>query len=180
MALTREQKQACVAELKDSMKKSQSVMFAHYIGLKVADVSKLRRKLKEGKASMTVAKKTLMEIAAKEAGLPEVSADKLDGPVACIFSYEDPLSGAQIAFGFSKDHPQVALIGGVFDGKLLSKEQAMAMARMPSRQVLLATFASMIRSPLVQFASACGSPLSGFAMALNELAKKGGAKPSAS
>ena len=144
------------------------------MGMTVGDVSELRRKLKEGKAEMKVAKKTLMRIAAKDLGLPEVTDDSLDGAVACIFSFDDPLSGAQVAFTFAKDHPQVELIGGIFEGKILSKGDAVAMAKMPSRQILLATFMRMIRSPLYSFASMCNSPLTGFARIVGELAAKGG------
>ncbi|MBM3227953.1 50S ribosomal protein L10 [Candidatus Peribacteria bacterium] len=172
MALTKEQKQAQLTELKDKMKRSQSVIFAHYIGLTVADVSDLRNKLRENKAEMKVAKKTLMRIAAKEIGLPEVGEDLMDGPVACIFSFEDPLTGAQVAFKFAKDHNQVALIGGIFDGKMLSKDEAVAMAKMPGRKELLGMFMGMVQSPLRSFASICNSPLTGFARALSEVAKK--------
>ena len=174
MALTRDQKAQQLTELKDSMSKASSVMFAHYIGLTVLDVSAFRRKLKEGKAEMKVAKKTLMRIAAKDLNLPEATDDVMEGPVACIFSFADPLTGAQIAFKYAKDHPQVELIGGMFDGKLLSKADALAMAKMPGRKELLAIFASMLRSPLSQFASMCNSPLTGFARIASELAAKGG------
>src|SRR3989344_2545414 len=172
MALTRQQKQAQLIDLTDKMRRARSVVFAHYIGLSVADVSKLRRSLREKNAEMKVGKKTLMCIAAKEAGLPTIEDDSLDGPVSCIFSFGDPLSGAQIAFKFAKDHDKVALIGGIFDGKILTKKEAVELAKMPSREILLATFMQMLRSPLVQFASICNSPLSGFARALDALAKK--------
>ena len=161
MAVTKAQKVELLAELKDKMSKAQSIMFAHYIGMNVLDVSDLREKLRQGKAEMKVGKKTLMRIAAKELNLPEMSDDLLDGPVACIFSYEDALSGAQIAFKFSKDHPQVELIGGVFEGKLLSKAEAVAIAKIPGKQQLLGMFAAMINSPL-----------SSFARGLSELAKQ--------
>jgi len=161
MALTKAEKAVQLAELKDKMSSSQSIIFAHYIGMTVSDVSALRAKLKQGKSEMKVAKKTLMQIAAKELNIPEVSDDALDGPVACIFSYEDPLSGAQIAFKFSKDHPQVELIGGVFEGKVLSKEEAVRLAKIPSKQQLLGMFAAMINSPL-----------SSFARGLSEIAKQ--------
>ncbi|MFH0770945.1 MAG: 50S ribosomal protein L10 [Candidatus Peregrinibacteria bacterium] len=172
MAVTRQQKKEQLAVLKDKLKKSQSVMFAHFIGMNVLDTSELRRKLKEKDAEMKVAKKTLMQIAAKETGLPEVPESSLTGPISCIFSYTDPLSGAQVAFTFGKAHAQVKLLGGIFDGRVLSKEEALEMAMMPGREVLLATFASMIRAPLYQFAGMCASPLTGFARALSELAKK--------
>lgn len=177
MALTRDQKTAQIQELVEKMKESQSVMFSHYIGMTVAESSELRHQLREAKAEMKVAKKTLIKIAAKEAGLPDVTDDAMEGPVSLIFSFEDPLSGAQIAFKFAKTHEQVALVGGIFEGKILSKREAMELAQMPSREVLLATFMSMVRSPLFSFASMCNSPMTGFARALSEIAKKGGVNP---
>ena len=161
MALTKAQKTEQLQELKDKMSKAQSIIFAHYIGMTVGDVSDLRNKLRETKAEMKVAKKTLMRIAAKELNLPEVTDESLDGPVACIFSFDDPLSGAQVAFKFSKDHPQVELIGGIFEGKVMTKEEAVRLAKIPGKQQLLGMFAAMINSPLVSFA-----------IGLNEIAKK--------
>jgi large subunit ribosomal protein L10 len=121
---------------------------------------------------MQVAKKTLMQIAAKEAGLPEIEDKNLPGPVACVFSGEDSLAGAQEIWNFGKDHKAVKIVGAIFEGKILSQTDAVALAKIPGRQALLGMFAGMIRSPLTSFASMCASPLSGFARAVNELAKK--------
>lgn len=172
MTLTRDEKQAQVQDLTANMQRASSVMFAHYIGLNVANISKLRRQLKEKKADMKVAKKTLMDIAMKNAKLPSPDPTLLDGPVGCIFSFGDPLSGAQVAFKFGKDHAQVELIGGIFEGKLLSKQEAQQFAELPPREVLLTMFATMLCSPLTQFVGICSSPLSAFARAIHELSKK--------
>ncbi len=177
MALTKDQKQAQVKDLKEKMSSASSIILAHYIGLSVGEVSDLRSQLRECEAEMKVAKKTLMKIASKEAGLPEFTEESMEGPVSLILSYGDALSGAQTAFKFSKDHDQVQILGGLYDGKILTKEEAIELAKMPSRDVLLATFVGMIRSPLVSFAGMCNSPLSGFARALSELADKGGLNP---
>ncbi len=178
MALTRAQKEEQLADLKDKLQKSQSVIFAHYIGLTVTDVGDLRAKLRAKKAEMKVGKKTLIRMAMKELNLPEPGEKDLDGPVACIFSYEDPMSGASVAFAYGKTNDKVKLIGGLFEGKLLTANEAKAFASLPSREVLLATFAMMIRSPLTKFASMANGPLSGFARALSQIAEKGGAKTS--
>ena len=174
MALTKEQKKVQLQELKDNLDKAVSVIFTNYIGLTVAQVSDLRRQLKKSGAEMKVAKKTLMQLAAKEKGLPELHDSMLSGPVACIFSMNDPIAGAQVAFKFGKDNPQVSFLGGIFEGKLLSRTDAMSLANIPSRQILLGIFAGMIQSPLRSFMSICNSPLGGFARSLSELAKKGG------
>lgn len=160
MAVTKAQKTEILADLKDKLQKAKSVMFAHYIGMTVADVSELRSNLKKQNAEMKVAKKTLMQLAAKELNMAEPPDELLDGAVACILSYEDPLTGAQVAFKFAKTHKQVELIGGIWEGKLISKEQAIQIAQIPGREALLGMFAAMINSPL-----------SSFARGLSELAK---------
>ncbi len=172
MAVTRDQKKEQLKDLKEKLSRASSVVFAHYIGMNVTDVSELRRSLKKAGAEMKVAKKTLMKLASQENGLPALDDSILTGPVACIFSYEDPVAGPQAALKFSKDHSQVAFLGGIFEGKLLNKFDAITLASIPGRTVLLAMFAGMIRSPLVSFASICNSPLSGFARSLSEIAKK--------
>ncbi len=161
MALSRSQKTAQLTELKDKMQKSQSIMFAQYSGLTVAAVSKLRGKLKENKAELKVAKKNLMQLAAKELNLPEISEESMEGAVACIFSFDDALAGAQVTFGFSKENPQVKLIGGIYDGKLVSATEAVMLAKIPSKLQLLGIFAGMLNTPLRSFA-----------IGLSELAKK--------
>ncbi len=172
MALSRPQKEVQVTDLTEKMKNASSVIFAHYMGLSVPNITKLRSNLKKEKAEMQVAKKTLIELAAKSANVAELSSDALPGGIACIFSFEEPTAGASVAFKFSKDHPQVKLIGGIFSGKVLSASEATALATIPSRLQLLTTFMSMCQSPLVSFVSACSSPLSGFARSLAEIAKK--------
>jgi large subunit ribosomal protein L10 len=174
MALTKDQKTAQIKDLTTKLKDAKSVMFSHFIGLNVGDVSDLRNQLRENGAEMKVMKKTLVKLAFKEAGLPDIEPKEIDGPIACIMSYDDPLSGAQAAFKFSKDHDKVTLVGGVFDGKLLTAEESMELAKMPGRQQLLGMFVGILNSPLVSFASMCTSPLGGFARALDQMADKGG------
>lgn len=172
MALTRQQKEAQIADLQEKLTKASSVIFTHYIGLSVGSLTKLRSNLRKEQAEMKVAKKSLIRIAMKKVQAPEINDDLLPGPVACIFSMGEPTSGPSVAYKFSKDHAQVKLIGGIFLGKLLSSEEALSLATIPSRLELLALFISMCNGPLTQFMSACSSPLSGFARALSELAKK--------
>ena len=174
MALTKDQKKAQVADLKESLKKAKSLVFMHYLGLSVSQVDELRGKMSEKNAKMQVAKKRLFNIAAKEEGYPEVDEKIMDGPVAFVFSFEDEMSGAKVAYEFGKSAKAVEIIGGVLNGKALDKDGALELAKMLSHEELLSKFAIMLRSPLTSFASACGSPLGAFARAAKELAEKGG------
>lgn len=172
MALTRTQKEDQVKVLTDKMKNASSVIFTHYLGLTVADITTLRSHLRKEEAEMQVAKKSLIQIAAKNANAPEIEDSLIPGGVACIFSFKEPTAGAAITHKFGKDHPQIKLVGGIFDGKVLSAEDASSMATIPSKLQLIGMFMSMCNAPLTQFASAIGSPLTGFARALSEIAKK--------
>ncbi|MSR67392.1 50S ribosomal protein L10 [Candidatus Peribacteria bacterium] len=180
MALSRSQKALQITELKDKMSKASSVIFTQYLGLTVADITKLRSALRKEHAEMQVAKKSLIQLAAKEAKAPEITDEMLPGGIACIFSMKEPTAGANVAYIFGKTHPPIKLIGGIFSGKILSQTEANDLATIPSKQILLATFASMCMSPLVSFASACSSPLTGFARLLSEIAKNKAAETPAS
>lgn len=173
MALSKDQKQAQVADLQEKMAKAKSIIFTHYIGLNVAQVSEFRGKLLESGAEMKVAKKTLTRIAAAEAGLPELTEADMPGPISLIFSYNDAISGAQVAHKFGKENDQVQIVGGIFDGKVISKQDAVSLAQLPSRDILLATFMGMIQSPLRSFAFTINSPLNSFARMLKEGAADG-------
>ena len=173
MALTKVQKQAQITELRADLKKAKSLVWLKYRGLTVLDVSNLRRRVRAKNAKMKVAKKTLLRIAAKEEGMTEIT-DQVMGtePLAFIFSFEDEVSGAKVAFEFSRENDKVKLTGGLLDGKILSEAEAQELARMLSKEELLAKFAGMLQSPLRNFASICSTPLRSFAIALKEVAAK--------
>lgn len=179
MSVTRAQKATQLQELKEKFSGAQSVIFTHYLGLTVGDVTDLRKKLRENGAEMKVAKKTLMQIAARELNLPALEDSVLEGGIACVFSNKDPVAGAQVLQKFAKDHPQVAFMGGLFEGKILDKGAAKALASIPTRPVLLSMFAQLLRAPATKFAMLCNSPATSIARAINEVSAKGGFAPKA-
>lgn len=172
MAITRTAKAELVKDLAEKWKRASSVLFAHYIGLSVANISRLRQQLKAADAEMKVAKKTLIRRAAEALSNPFPEEKDLPGPVACIFNYADPLSGARVAFAFGKEHPQVQIVGVIFEGSIVTGTAAVSLAQIPPRLALLSAFASLCSTPLQQFASICNSPLRSFALALQERAKQ--------
>ena len=176
MALSREKKEQQVLDLTDKMKNASSVVFTNYLGLSVADITTLRSNLKKEDAEMKVAKKTLVRLAAKNVGT-DISEDHLSADVACIFSFKEPTAGASVAHKFSKDHPQVKFLSGIFSGTILSQAETVALATIPSRTQLLGMFLSVVQSPLTKFVGMCNSPLTGFARALSEVAKKKESSP---
>lgn len=161
MAITKEQKKEILADLVDKFSRSKTVVFADYRGLDVASISELRDQLREGGSECKVAKKTLIKLAAKENKIEDLNDDVMEGPVAATFSYEDELSGLKILFNFSKKNNNLKLLGGVMDGKVVSAAEINALAKLPSREELLAKMIGSMNSPVSGFVGILGNLIGG-------------------
>ncbi len=152
MAITKDKKGQILKKLEDKFSKAQAVYFAENKGLTVKDVSALRKKLRENGVDFVVAKKTLMKLAAKNQNLPEVTDEVLPGPIAAVIGYQDMILPSKIVkdFGATVDN-KVVLTGGIMEGKLLSKAEAMELASLPSKQELLARLVRAIKGPVSGF-----------------------------
>lgn len=149
MPKSKSQKQETVKELRDNFSKAKSVVFADIQGLKARDIVLLRRKAKEAKASLKVAKKTLINLAAKEQKkAPAINPLEMSGEVAVLFSPEDPIAALKAAYNFSLTHESLKFIAGIFDNVLLNKDEVLAIAQLPGREQLLGRLVGSIASPL--------------------------------
>lgn len=169
MAITKEMKGQILKDLEEKFSRAQAVYFAENKGMSVKDVSALRKKLHESGIDFVVAKKTLMKLAAKNQNLPELTDEVLTGPIAAVIGYADMIIPSKIVkdFGATVEN-KVVLTGGVMEGKLLSKAQAIELASIPSKEQLLARLVGSMKSPI-----------SGFYMVLKGLLDKSPAAESA-
>jgi len=172
MAVTKQKKSEILKDLIDKFGRSKSVVFADYRGLSVANLSDLRRKLRKVKAEMKVAKKTLMNIAAKENKLEELNSSIMEGPVAATFCYEDEMSGIKVLFQFSKENEKLKLLGGIIDGKIISADIVKQYAKLPSRDELLAKFMGSVKSPVSGFVGVLNNVMCGFVRVVNSYKDK--------
>ena len=182
MAITRQKKEEILAELIKKFQEAKSVSFGQYAGMSVTDLSEMRNKMREAGVEFKVAKKTLLRLAAKEAGL-ELPDEIVEGTVGAAFSYEDAVSGPKMLKTTGKKIEVVKLLGGVMEGKVLSIQEMGELADLASREELLAKFVGMMRSPLQSFYGAISSPMSSLARSLSEYSKQlpdeGAAEPAA-
>lgn len=167
MAISKSKKSAILVDLEAEFKNSKSVAFTAYTGITVADIQNLRTKLREGDARMVIAKKTLFKIAAKNAGLKDLTDESMEGPVAAVFSHEDELAGLQILEKSKKDFKQIEILGGVFDGEILDKVKANQLAALPSKDALLGQIVGLLASPMRGFVGVGNQVISGFVRALD-------------
>ncbi|MFH1284191.1 MAG: 50S ribosomal protein L10 [Candidatus Peregrinibacteria bacterium] len=175
MTVTKEQKGEILKKLTDSMKNAKSVVFADYQGLTVKDIKKLRAMLAEAGADFTVAKKTLIKLAAKEAGYGEDIPDEiLEGPIGAAFSMEDEVAAANLLYKFSKGNNNLKLRGALFEGRVLSVAETKTLALLPGRDELIAKFVYLLKSPLSGFHGVLNNTISGFVRVLNAISEKQG------
>ncbi len=147
------QKQEIFRNLNEKIKKSKSMVFAGFNALGVKDNENLRAILRKENSEYYVAKKTLMNLAFKANKL-DINIRDFDGKVAAIFSYEDEIAPAKILGEFRKDKDKenrVFFLGGILEGKLLSKQEVEALSKLPSKTELYAKLVGSLNAPISGF-----------------------------
>jgi len=151
-------KVAAVAELREKFSNSSGAVLTEYRGLSVKALKQLRVSL-GSEASYAVSKNTLTTIAAREAGLDELTPH-LVGPTAIAFIAGDPVLVAKGLRDFARANPQLVIKGGVLDGAFLTSDEVRKLADLESREVLLAKVAGAMQGILQQAISLISAPLS--------------------
>lgn len=148
-----------------SIEASKGVFFIDYRGLSVKETQELRRALREAGATMKVYKNNIVNIALKEAGLPDVS-EKLVGTCAYVFYENDPVDAAKVIKKEAEALKKIEWIGAIADGKALDADEAKAYSELASREELMAKLVYVVASPLSGIAQVCAGPARGLATAL--------------
>ena len=121
----------------------------------------------------TVAKNTLIKLAAKELGISGVD-EFLKGPTALAFSYDEPTDPAKVIKEFLKDFDKPSVKGMIFDGEIFASDQFDKVANLPSKEQLLSKLVGMLNSPMSKLSSTLGSSVSGLLGTLTQLESKKG------
>lgn len=167
------QKQEILRTLDEQIKRSKAVIFTGFNALGVADNEALRAQLRAVGGEYYVPKKTLLKRVLKDNGFAEPQEDVLTGKVAAVFSYEDEVAAAKTVKAFSKDKTdKIFFLGGVMEGRLLSKEEAIALASIPSKQELYAKLVGSINAPVSGFVNVLAGNLRGLVNVLKAMSEK--------
>ncbi len=150
MAVTRQQKEQILADLTEKFKNAQSIGFAKTMKLSVSEFESMRNSLREVNATYTIAKKTLMKKALKDALDIDVDLSDLPGQIGAVCSNEDAVAGLGKVNDIVKDKKgeKVEWAVSVFEGELKDNEATKAIAGMPSRETLLGRLVGSMQSPL--------------------------------
>ncbi|MDA8228369.1 MAG: 50S ribosomal protein L10 [Desulfitobacterium hafniense] len=158
-------KEPVVKEIKEKLSASIGAVLTDYRGLNVAEVTELRRKLREAGVEYKVVKNTLTRLAAAEIGLQDLNP-YLEGPTAIAFGVNDAVAPAKIISDFAKDHNNLEIKAGILEGKVIDFAGVKALADLPSRDVLLAKVLGGMQSPMYGFAGSLQGVLRKFVYAL--------------
>ena len=143
------QKEEAVKKLAEDLKDAKLILLTDYRGITVEDATKLRAELRESNSEYRVIKNNIIKRALDlngESGLD----DLLEGPTALITNNEDYLAPAKAIYNFTKDHDFYKIKGGIIEGK----EEIITLAKLPSRQELLAQLAGALLGNITKLAVA--------------------------
>lgn len=167
----RAEKVALVAEIVDQLRASQAVFVSEYRGLSVGQLANVRNALRQSDSELVVYKNTLARLAVHEVGMDGLETH-LVGPTALTFVKGDIAGAAKALRDSSKTMPALVIKGGLLGGLVLSDQDVIAIADLPSREELLARFAGALQAPLVKTAGLLQALPRNFAYGLSALIDK--------
>lgn len=146
-----EAKKVAVEEIKERFASAKSAVLVDYRGLTVEEVTELRSKFRQAGVEYKVYKNNLVKIAIKDTPF-EALAQDLTGPNAIAFGINDAVVPAKIIKDFAKGHKNLELKAGVVEGSYCDFNQIIAIADLPSKEVLIGRFLGSIKAPVSNFA----------------------------
>ncbi len=164
-------KVAAVEDIKRRLESSSAVLLTEYRGMTVDELQTLRRSLRAAGAEYRVVKCTLAQRAATDAGLAEL-LPLLTGPIAFVFVADDAAASAKALVEAAKDVDALVVKGGVLEGRLIEESDTKALAKLPSREVLLSQIAGAFKAPMQKTANLLSAPVQNMVNLVDALKKK--------
>ncbi len=171
-----EEKKQQVKELKEKIDSATLLVVSGYCGFTVKEITTLRKSLRAEESEYSIIKNSLLERAVEGtdfAGLKE----HFSGPTALLLGYKDPVAPLKTLVKFVKEVEKGEIKAGVVEKSLVQKEQILEIAKLPSREVLLAKVIGGLQSPLYGLVNVLQGSIRNLVYALNAISeKKGGEK----
>ena len=146
-------KKAVVDEVAGKMREAQSTVIVEYRGLTVAEVTELRNSLREENVELKVYKNKLVQRATTAEGFEALNED-LVGPNALAFGHDDAVAPARILAKFAKKHDALIIKSGIVEGRVLPKEEIMAVSNLPGREGMYSMLLWCLKEPVAKVARA--------------------------
>lgn len=154
--MDRAEKREVVSSLHDVFAKTGVVVVAHYAGLTVSDMTKLRRDMRDAGGKVKVAKNRLVKLALEGTDAKGI-ADLLKGPTCLAFS-ADPIAAPKIAVKFAKANDKFVILGGTMGATVLDAKGVTSLADLPSLDELRGRLIGLIQAPASKIARTLNEP----------------------
>ena len=159
--MNRTEKAELIETLKSTFGAATTVVVTHQTGMTVAESSELRQKMREAGATYKVTKNRVTKLALQGTQF-EGMAEFFTGPTA-VSTSSDEIAAAKTIFEFTKANDKVSIVGGGLDGKVLSKEEVVALAQLPSLDGLRGKIIGLLQAPAGKVARVIAAPAGGLA-----------------
>jgi large subunit ribosomal protein L7/L12 len=163
-----------VNEFVEKIRKSKVFVVTTYMGLDAQQMTELRRRLKKEGAELKVIKNTLFARALQQLGYDGELVQRLRGPLAVVFGYDDPVLAPKLVHNLRKDYEVLSLLWGIIEGRLYEAQQLETIATLPSKEELLAEAVGYIFAPLYNFVGLVNAVLWEFTAILEAVIEKQG------
>ena len=168
--MNRTEKEALVLQMQDVFNSASLVVLTHYSGLTVSESSDLRTKMREAGAGYRVTKNRVVKRALEGTQFTGLDAH-FTGPTGMAWS-QDPIMAAKIVHEYSKTNDKLKITAACLDGKLLSPEEVIALATLPSLDELRGKIVGVLQAPLGKVVSITGAPAAGLARVIKAYSEK--------
>lgn len=172
------QKAAAIEELEEKVRRAKLAVVTDYRGLTVRELANLRGQLRQHQVEYTIAKNTLLRIAANNSNISGTES-LLEGPTAVAFCYEDIVQPAKALTDFARTNRMLTVRGGVLDGRIISADEIGQLAALPSPEELRAQVVGAIGGPLSQMVGVLNGLLQTLVGTLEAQVDKQGGAPAA-
>ncbi len=168
--MDRLEKERLVASLREMFESMHLVVVTHHVGLSVAEISDLRRQMRDAGANFKVTKNRLTRLALEGTKFSGLS-DLFRGPTAIAYS-EDPVAAAKVAVNFAKDNDKLTVLGGALEKELLDQNAVKALATLLSLDEQRALFVRLLQTPATRIAGVLREPAGQLARVLGAYGAK--------
>ena len=162
-----------VRELQDDLGRATVAVLAEYRGLTVGQMNRFRRAVRGAHGRCRVAKNTLARRAVTGSRYEKLGP-MLEGPLALILGFKDPVTVAKLAVKFSEEIPKLAIRGALLDGQVLPVAEVKALATLPAREVLQAQLLGVLQAPATQLLRTLNEPAARVARLVDAIGKRAG------
>jgi len=146
--ISKDKKIEITKDLSEKLSRQKAVVFFDYTGLKVSQFQELRSQLREQGIDCQAVKKSLIDLSLEKAKIKDGKIKDLPGQLALALGYEDEVLPAKLLYDFSKKNEDLKILTGFVNGQYLENEAILSLAKLPSKQELLAKLVGSVGSPI--------------------------------